>query len=82
MFKKIYEVTYYRGFEQIDTDLFTDLDLAVKCFVDWKKEAMMCEYPLKEGQLLPTPLIERQVKGDYDYWGETGEKIYQKIIAS
>ena len=80
MFEKIYEVTYYRGFEQVDTDLFTDLELAVRCFLEYDGDAIICEYPLKEGQLMPAPLIERQMKNTYDYWGETGEMVYNKIM--
>ena len=80
MFEKIYEVTCHDSFEVVSTDLFTDLDLAVQCFVDWHVEAIICEYPLKEGKLLPTPLIERHPEGNYDYWGETGEYVYEKIM--
>ena len=80
MFDKIYEVTYYNGCEIRDMDLFTSLDLAVDSFLEYEKEALICEYRLKKGQLLPTPLIERHPKGTYDYWGETGEKIYNKIM--
>ena len=43
-------------------------------------EALICEYPLKEGELLPNPLIVRHPDGTYDYWGETGENIYNKIM--
>ena len=80
MFEKIYEVTYSNGFEIVGTGLFTDLDLAIECFVDWQVEALICEYPLKEGELLPNPLIVRHPDGTYDHWGETGENIYNKIM--
>ena len=80
MFEKIYEVTYSNGCEICDTNLFGSLDLAVDSFLEYEKEALICEYRLKKGQLLPTPLIERLPKGTYDYWGKTGEKIYNKIM--
>lgn len=80
MFEKIYEVTYYRGFEQVGTGLFTDFDLAVQCFMDWKGESNISAYPMKGGQLLGSPLIERVGEGSYNYWGETGVMIYNKIM--
>ena len=80
MFEKIYEVSYYNGFELRDTDLFTDLDLAIECFIDYKGEACIFEYPLKEGQLLMEPVIEKNSKGGYDCWGKTGEYVYDKVM--
>ena len=80
MFDKIYEVTYYNGCEIRDMDLFTSLDLAVDSFLEYEKEALICEYRLKKGQLLPNPLIVRHPDGTYDHWGETGENIYNKIM--
>lgn len=80
MFEKIYEVSYYNGLELLDTDLFTDLDLAIECFIEYKREALICEYPLKEGQLLSISVIERYSEGTYDYCGETGKYAYNKVI--